>query len=133
MFDILKKRWQYYTHARLYSRCVKIEIWRIFGQSSISPNYRVAKVSLHMVVITQESVLCLIYMHSPLGAAHPRVSCVYIKQSALACVITLTTLIYTIIKKIKDLQKKYVWITIKSKEIRVTNYISNATKVRKLV
>ena len=52
LFDILKKRWQYYTHMRLYYRCVKVwmvEIWLIFGQSSISPNFHVAKVSLHTV------------------------------------------------------------------------------------
>ena len=94
LFDILKKRWQYYTHATLYSRCVKIKIWRIFGQSSTSLNYRINKVSLHMVVITQAFVFCLIYMHSPSGAAKPGISCVYIKQSALTCIITLTTLIY---------------------------------------
>ena len=36
----------------LYYRCVKIWmviIWRIFGQSSISPNFDGAKVSLHTV------------------------------------------------------------------------------------
>ena len=35
-------------------------------------------------------MLCLIYMHSPSGAAHPWASCVYIRQSILACVITYT-------------------------------------------
>ena len=40
-------------HVRLY-RCVKIwmvKIWRFFGQSSISPNFSGAKVSLYMVII----------------------------------------------------------------------------------
>ena len=39
-------------HMRLYYRCVKIWIektWEIFGQSSISPNFHGAKVSLHTV------------------------------------------------------------------------------------
>ena len=35
-------------------------------------------------------MLCLIYTHSPSGAARPRASCVYIRQSTLACVITIT-------------------------------------------
>ena len=34
-------------------------------------------------------VLCLIYMHSPLGA-RPQASCIYIRQSTPACVITYT-------------------------------------------
>ena len=33
-------------------------------------------------------MLCLIYMHSPLGAVHPRALCLYIRQSMSACVIT---------------------------------------------
>ena len=32
----------------------------------------------------------------PLGAVHPRASCVYIRQSTLACVITYTLYIYTV-------------------------------------
>ena len=32
-------------------------------------------------------MLCLIYMYSLLGAVRPRVSCIYIRQSTLACVI----------------------------------------------
>ena len=42
------------------------------------------------LVITQALVLCLIYMHSPEGAACPQASCAYIRQSTLACVITYT-------------------------------------------
>ena len=41
-------------HMRLY-RCAKIwmvKIWQIFGQSSISPNFSNAKVSLHTVLVT---------------------------------------------------------------------------------
>ena len=38
-------------------------------------------------------------MHSPSGAACPQASCIYIKQSTLACVITYTyTLMYKIMK-----------------------------------
>ena len=44
----------------------------------------------NILVITQALVLCLIYTHSPSGAARPRGSCVYIRQSTLACVITIT-------------------------------------------
>ena len=39
-------------HVRLY-RCAKIwvvNIWQIFGQLSISPNFSGTKVSLHMVL-----------------------------------------------------------------------------------
>ena len=39
-------------------------------------------------VITQAFVLCLIYTHSPLGAARPRASCVYIRQSTLASILS---------------------------------------------
>ena len=52
LFNIFKKRWQFYTHARLYYRCVKIwmvKIWQIYGQSLISSNFYSAKVSLHLV------------------------------------------------------------------------------------
>ena len=42
----------------------------------------------NILVITQALVLCLIYTHSPLGTARPRASCVYIRQSTLACVMT---------------------------------------------
>ena len=35
LFDILKKRWQYYTHMRLHYRCLKIWMVKIcVGQSS---------------------------------------------------------------------------------------------------
>ena len=44
----------------------------------------------NILVITQALVLCLIYTHSPLGAARPRASCVYIRQSTPACVTTYT-------------------------------------------
>ena len=44
----------------------------------------------NILVITQALVLCLINTHSPSGAAHPRASCMYIRQSTLACVITYT-------------------------------------------
>ena len=47
-------------------------------------------------------MLCLIYTHSPSGAARPRASCVYIRQSTLACVITITyQTAYKIYKSIK--------------------------------
>ena len=52
LFNILQKRWQFYTHARLYYSCVKVwmvKLWQIFGQSSISPNFCGTKVSLYMV------------------------------------------------------------------------------------
>ena len=42
LFNILKKRWQYYTLMTLYYWCVKIwmvKIWWIFGQLSILPNF----------------------------------------------------------------------------------------------
>ena len=45
---------------------------------------------------------CLIYMHSPLGAARPRALCIYIRQRTLACVITYTYIyIYIYIYKAK--------------------------------
>ena len=40
-----------------------------------------------ILVITQALVRCLIYMHSPPGAACPWASCIYIRQCTLACVI----------------------------------------------
>ena len=43
-----------------------------------------------ILVITQAPVLCLIYMHSPLGTARHWALCVYIRQNTLACVITYT-------------------------------------------
>ena len=55
----------------------------------------------NILVITQALVLCLIYTHSPSGAARPRASCVYIRQSTLACVITITY-IYIYIYKHHD-------------------------------
>ena len=45
---------------------------------------------LNTLVITQALVLCLIYTHSPSSAVRPQASCVYIKQSTLACVMTYT-------------------------------------------
>ena len=39
-------------------------------------------------------MLCLIFTHSPSGAVRPRALCVYIRQSTLACVITITYYIY---------------------------------------
>ena len=43
---------QFYTHVRLYYRCLKVwmvKIWQIYGQLLISPNFYGAKVSLHLV------------------------------------------------------------------------------------
>ena len=42
----------------------------------------------NILVITQALVLCLIYTYSPLSTVRPQVSCVYIRQSILACVKT---------------------------------------------
>ena len=53
LFDIPKKRWQYYTHMWLYYRFVNIwmvKIWRIFSQSSILLNFHDVEVSLHTVL-----------------------------------------------------------------------------------
>ena len=44
----------------------------------------------NILVIIQALMPCLIHMHSPSGAASPRTSCIYIRQSTLACVITYT-------------------------------------------
>ena len=38
--------------------------------------------------------ICLIYTHSPLGAARPRASCVYIRQTPRSYVITYTYILY---------------------------------------
>ena len=61
-------------HVRVY-RCVKIwmvKFWQIFGQSSISPNFSDANVSLHMVtemslidVIWLEDLPCLLFTLQP--------------------------------------------------------------------
>ena len=52
----------------------------------------------NILVITQALVLCLIYMYSPLGTAHPQALYVYIRQSTLACVITYTYMIMDNVK-----------------------------------
>ena len=44
--------------------------------------------SSYVQVITQATVLCLIYMHDARGRAAPEGKCVYIRQSVSACVIT---------------------------------------------
>ena len=48
------------------------------------------RIGIEILIITQALVLCLISTHSPSGAAHPQASCVYVRQSTLACVITCT-------------------------------------------
>ena len=48
-------------HVRVY-KSIKIwmvKIWRIFGRSSISPNFSVTKVSLHMVFQIHNKVIAL--------------------------------------------------------------------------
>jgi len=42
------------------------------------------------MIITWSVGICLIYTHSPLGAAHPRASCIYIRQIPPDHVITFT-------------------------------------------
>ena len=75
LFNILKKMRQYYTHMRLYYRCTKIwivKIWRIFGQSSILPNFCGTKVSLYTVCYKRNRLKsCLFYWFlSPLFGDH---------------------------------------------------------------
>ena len=68
--------------------------WRKMTQEKSHPSDLVMWIDLtfnpvvnsivHVMVITQARVLCLIYTHD----AHPRALCVYIRQSTSACVIT---------------------------------------------
>ena len=63
LFNIPKKRWQYHTDLRLYYRCVKIwmvKIWWIFDQSSILPNFCGTKVSLHTVYSKSQGINSLL-------------------------------------------------------------------------
>ena len=65
-------------HVRLY-RCVKI--WRIFGQSSISPNFSGTKVSLHTVSHSRDTPKCtLVYIQIWHGKmANKRNTAIHIK------------------------------------------------------
>ena len=48
------------------------------------------KCNILVIIATGIHALPDIYTHSPLGAACPQASCVYIRQSTIACVITYT-------------------------------------------
>ena len=72
---------------QLQSASVTI-IYKLAEQSTSGLGIFLECQKCNILVITQELMLCLVYMYLPLGAAHLRVSCIYIRQSTFACIIT---------------------------------------------
>ena len=87
-FGNVIKTLKYLPKSQLAS--VTILYYKLADQSTSGLDRFLECRKCNILVITQALMLCLIHMHSSSGAACPRKSCIYIRQSTLACVITYT-------------------------------------------